>query len=78
MPCYLCGRVQQDPSKAVPSPWARAVVGGRQVLVCPGCQRERSEWSGEAERCPACASIKVSIQVGFHVCRACGENWEAK
>lgn len=75
MPCYRCGRIQEDPPKAVPSPWARAVVHGEQVLVCPVCQREHPQWADDAERCPNCGSVKLLIQLGLHVCRACGHQW---
>lgn len=78
MPCYICGRIQDDPPKAVPSPWARAVVEGRQVLVCPVCQREHPDWTEGAERCPDCGSHKLLIQLGFRVCRACAHTWEPR
>ena len=80
MPCYLCGRIQSDPPKTgpgVPSLWARAVVEGEQVLVCPICQKEHPEWQKGAERCPNCGGQKLSLQVGFRVCRTCGHTWEA-
>jgi predicted amidophosphoribosyltransferase len=77
VPCYRCGRIQEDPPKAVPSPWARAVMHGEQVLVCPVCQREHPQWAEEAERCPNCGSVRLQIQLGHHVCRACGHDWEA-
>lgn len=76
MPCYRCGRVQEDPPKAVPSPWARGVIAGEQVLVCPVCQGEHPGWVDEAEHCPRCGSVKLLIQLGHHVCRACGHDWE--
>ena len=37
--CWRCGRPTYDPDKRS-VPWARAVVGGRQVLICPACQAE--------------------------------------
>jgi predicted amidophosphoribosyltransferase len=76
VPCYICGRIQKDPPKMVPSSWARGVVEGEQVLVCPVCQREHPDWTTRAERCPRCGSPKLSMQVGFRVCRACGNSWE--
>jgi len=77
MPCYRCGRVQEDPAKGA-SPWARAIVAREQVLVCPECQREHPEWTASAERCPRCGSTRLQIQLGVHVCRACGHDWEAQ
>lgn len=78
MPCFRCGRIQDDPPKAVPSPWARAVVAGEQVLVCPVCQREHPEWTEKAERCPNCGSLRLQIQLGMNVCRQCGNTWDAR
>lgn len=75
MPCFRCGRVQEDPQRGA-SPWARAVVAGEQVLVCPVCQGEDPDWSLAAERCPRCGEAKVSLQLGFRVCRRCGHDWE--
>ena len=75
MPCYRCGRLQEDPKKG-PSPWARAVIGSEQVLVCPQCQQEHPSWTDEAAHCRRCGSPKLQIQIGMIVCRACGENWE--
>jgi len=75
VPCFRCGRLQDDPKKG-PSPWARAVVAGEQILVCPECQQTHPAWVETAERCPRCGSHKLSIQVGFRVCRACGLDWE--
>lgn len=75
MPCYRCGRVQQDPKKG-PSPWARAVVGAEQVLVCPECQQEHPDWTSDAVPCRTCGSNKLQIQLGLIVCRKCGDMWE--
>ena len=69
--CYLCGRPTYDPDKRS-RPWARAAVGGRQVLVCPSCQQERPEWSAGLDRCERCGSIRLSAMLGELVCRACG------
>lgn len=72
--CYRCGVLATDPGKG-PSPWARAVVADRQVLVCPDCQRAHPEWVREAEACPACGSKRLQKQLGDRVCRACGHQW---
>lgn len=77
MPCVRCGRVQEDPAKGV-SPWARAVISGEQVLVCPQCQQTNPEVLESAERCPRCGSTRLQKQVGFVVCRQCGNNWEGR
>lgn len=70
MPCYRCGRVQTDPAKGG-SPWARGVVLGRQVLICPGCQETVPEWQAALEKCPRCQSTRLSIVLGSAVCRGC-------
>lgn len=71
MPCERCGRVQTDPVKGA-SPWARAVLAGRQVLICPDCQRADAGFGDELERCGACGSTRLSVVMGSVVCRACG------
>jgi hypothetical protein len=76
MPCFRCGRVQSDPPQSKPSPWARGVIAGEQVLVCPQCQREHPAWIEEAEACPRCGYRKLTLQLGHLVCRACGNDWE--
>jgi len=76
MPCYRCGRVQEDPPQGKPSPWARAVIGGEQVLVCPVCQTEHPAWLDEAQRCPRCGYPKLAIKLGFIVCTKCGYDRE--
>jgi hypothetical protein len=58
--CLFCGRPSYDPDKRE-RPWARAVRGGRQILVCPRCQVERPDW--------------LSAMLGEIVCRACGHAW---
>lgn len=72
--CLLCGRGATDPAKG-PSRWARAVVDGEQVLVCPDCQQEHPGWIDRAEACPACGSKRLSKALGDRVCRACGRQW---
>ena len=69
--CYLCGRPTFDPDKRE-RPWARAVSGGRQVLVCPACQETRSDWSAGLDRCERCGATRLSAMLGEIVCRACG------
>jgi hypothetical protein len=71
-----CGRVQEDPPQGKPSPWARAVVSGEQVLMCPSCQSEQPDWLNAAERCPNCGYNKLSLKLGFRVCPKCGHSWE--
>lgn len=72
--CALCAAQATDPAKG-PSAWARAVVEGEQVLVCPRCQRERPGWTERAEACPSCASKRLYKSMGDRVCRACGHQW---
>ena len=69
--CYLCGRPTFDPDKRE-RPWVRAVAGGRQVLVCPFCQAERTDWAEGLDRCQQCGSTRLSAMLGEIVCRACG------
>jgi hypothetical protein len=76
VPCMRCGRVQEDPPQGKPSPWARAVVSGEQVLMCPSCQSEQPDWLDSAERCPNCGYKKLTLKLGFRVCPKCGHSWE--
>jgi hypothetical protein len=76
MPCYRCGRVQEDPPQGKPSPWARGVMQGQQILVCPNCQHEHPGWVAECEHCPACGHGKLSLKLGMRVCSKCGNSWE--
>src|SRR2546430_17175965 len=69
--CALCGRGTYDPDKKE-RPWARAVAGGRQVLVCPRCQTDRSDWTDGLDRCKQCGAVRLSAMLGEIVCRACG------
>jgi hypothetical protein len=69
--CDLCGRATFDPDKRS-MPWARAVRGGKQVLICPDCQRDRDDWTAGLDRCTACGATRLSAQMGDIVCRACG------
>ena len=71
-----CGRVQEDPPQGKPSSWARAVVSGEQVLMCPVCQSEQPDWLDAAERCPNCGYNKLSLKLGYRVCSRCGNSWE--
>ena len=70
--CELCGRGTYDPDKRE-RPWARAVAGGRQVLICPRCQAERSDWAAGLDRCRNCGAVRLSAMLGEIVCRACGQ-----
>lgn len=72
--CHYCGSIATDPAKG-PSRWARAVIGGEQVLVCPDCQAKRPAWLDDAETCPACGSKRLSKQLGDRVCRSCAHSW---
>jgi hypothetical protein len=67
----VCGRPTYDPEKRE-RPWARAVRGGRQVLVCPRCQAERPDWAQELDRCVRCGSTRLSVTLGELTCRECG------
>lgn len=69
--CFMCGRTTYDPERGEGT-WARAVAGGRQVLVCPPCQRERPEWVARVDRCERCGSPRLSAILGEVVCRSCG------
>jgi ribosomal protein L40E len=76
MPCFRCGRVQEDPPQGKPSAWARGVIEGEQVLVCPQCQSEAPDWAQHAEHCPRCGYGKLALKLGFRVCSRCGNSWE--
>jgi hypothetical protein len=69
--CFLCGRPTYDPDKKG-TPWVRAVAAGRQVLVCPECQRDTPDWADRLDRCEVCDSTRLSAMLGQIVCRACG------
>ena len=70
--CELCGRPTYDPDKKERQ-WARAVAGGRQVLICPQCQVDRPDWAAGLDRCERCGATRLSAMLGEIVCRACGE-----
>jgi ribosomal protein L37E len=76
MPCHRCGRVQTDPVKGA-SPWARGVVAGEQILLCPDCQRGDPAWRERLDRCAACGSSRLSVVLGSTVCRECGHDQPA-
>jgi hypothetical protein len=69
--CSLCGRPTYDPGKR-DAPWVRAVAGGRQVLICPKCVAERTDWAEGLDRCAACGGTRLSVTLGEVTCRACG------
>ncbi len=69
--CVFCRRATYDPDKRGPA-WVRAVASGRQVLVCPECQRERPGWADGLDRCASCGGTRLSAILGDVVCRACG------
>jgi predicted amidophosphoribosyltransferase len=75
VPCFRCEKIQTDPVKGK-SPWARIVVGGEQVLVCPECQAEAPDWAAAADRCPGCGSPRLMVVMGTVICRACGREFE--
>jgi hypothetical protein len=77
MPCMRCERVQTDPVKGA-SPWARAVVNGEQVLLCPDCQRDDPAWTDRIDKCPRCGSTRLSVVMGSCLCRGCGNDWPAR
>src|SRR6266516_3072784 len=70
--CWLCGRPTYDPDKRE-RPWARGVSAGRQVLVCPTCQHDRTGWADLLDRCGRCGGTRLSAMLGEVACRACGE-----
>jgi rubredoxin len=74
--CSLCGRATYDPKKQ-DVPWVRGVSGGRQVLICPECQRDRKDWAGHLDRCESCGGTRLSAILGDVVCRACGHTMPA-
>jgi predicted amidophosphoribosyltransferase len=49
----------------------RAVVSGRQVLICPQCQQDVPNWADGLDRCSACGATRLSVTLGEVVCRAC-------
>jgi hypothetical protein len=69
--CMICGRATYDPDKRG-TPWVRAVAGGRQVLICPECQRDVPDWPGRLDRCERCGGTRLAAMLGQIVCRACG------
>ena len=69
--CFHCHRPTFDPDKRA-MPWARAVAGGVQILVCPDCQHDRPDWAESLDRCEDCGSTRLSVTLGDVVCRACG------
>jgi hypothetical protein len=75
--CVLCGRPTYDPDKRS-APWARAVMIGRHVLVCPDCQRDRTDWADDLDRCADCGGTRLTVQLGEVVCRGCGRREAAR
>lgn len=71
MPCLLCNARQTDPARG-PSLWKRGVQSGRQVLICPDCQR-RADWTVGLDRCRRCGSTVLVRRLGETACRDCGE-----
>ena len=71
MPCHLCQKVQTDPVRGA-SPWARGVIEGEQILVCPECQARDRAWIELLQHCPRCGGTRLSIVLGSMVCRECG------
>jgi predicted amidophosphoribosyltransferase len=67
----LCGRPTFDPDLKERQ-WSRAVSGGKQVLICPQCQQERTDWGEHLDRCRRCGSTRLSAMLGDVVCRQCG------
>ena len=74
MPCYRCGARQTDPARGA-SPWRRGVRAGRQVLICPVCQR--TDWTAELDHCEACGSSALVVRLGEQTCRDCGASTAA-
>lgn len=70
MPCYSCGARQTDPERG-PSPWQRGIREGRQVLVCPDCQRG-ADWTAALDHCAGCGSARLKLTLGELRCGDCG------
>ncbi|MHB2022917.1 MAG: hypothetical protein ACYCO3_06280, partial [Mycobacteriales bacterium] len=66
---------QTDPERG-PSPWQRGVLAGRQVLVCPDCQRDPGHLDA-LDRCHVCGTTKLVSWLGEVRCRDCGAVKEA-
>jgi len=75
MACYRCKKIQTDPAKGR-SPWARMVLMGQQVLICPECQLADPGWQSLGQRCPACQSSRLAVVLDRVVCRQCGKDYE--
>jgi len=75
MACYSCEKRQTDPAKGK-SPWARFVLKGEQVLMCPECQDKDPKWRSISDCCPECESPKLSVVMGSVVCKDCGHDFE--
>jgi uncharacterized Zn finger protein (UPF0148 family) len=73
--CFRCNKIQTDPAKGK-SPWARFVLKGEQVLLCPECQAADPTWRTTGDRCPYCNSPRLSIVMGSVVCKGCGRDFE--
>lgn len=68
MPCYRCGRRQEDPEPGKGSPWRRGVVSEHQVLVCPACQ---SAALADLTRCHGCRSTHLIRRLDQVECLDC-------
>ncbi len=75
MACFRCNKIQTDPSKGR-SPWARLVIKGEQVLMCPECQATDPSWRSLGDRCPYCDSTRLAVVMGSVVCKQCGRDFE--
>ena len=75
MACFRCDRRQTDPMKGK-SAWARFVLKGEQVLMCPVCQGEVPSWTTMGDRCPNCSSPKLVVVLDSVVCKSCGSDFE--
>jgi DNA-directed RNA polymerase subunit RPC12/RpoP len=73
--CFRCGKIQTDPVKGK-SPWARFVLKGEQVLLCPECQAADPNWRTMGDRCPYCGGRRLSIVMGSVICKACGRDFD--
>ncbi|MCA1839788.1 MAG: hypothetical protein LC723_05590 [Actinobacteria bacterium] len=75
MACFRCERIQTDPAKGA-SPWVRLVVQGEQVLLCPICQSEVTDFYALGDRCPECSSTRLNVVMDSVICKSCGRDYD--
>ncbi len=70
-----CQKRQTDPVKGA-SNWARLVIAGEQVLICPDCQSTDDKWASRSDRCPECGSTRLVVVMDSVVCKSCNRDFE--